>query len=70
MRMKTSLVVAAATALIATPVVAHAARSTAPVSGESDITAAGGVTQLIVLAVIVGAIVAGIELTDDEPSSP
>lgn len=72
MRMKT-LILGATGALVATaPIVAQAAnfRAAAPVAGESELGYPESGTQLIVLALIAGVIIAGISLTDDEPSSP
>lgn len=72
MRMKT-LILGASGALLATaPIVAQAAgsRSASPVAGESALGTPESGTQLLVLAIIAGVIIAGISLTDDEPSSP
>ena len=70
MRMKTVLFGAAAASLAATPIVAQAARTAAPVDGESEL-AAGAMTPFLVLAVIAAVIFAGATIAnDDEPSSP
>lgn len=71
MRLKTILLGAAAASLAGAPIVAQAAsRAAAPVSGESALGYDNSGTQLIVLALVAAVIVAGISLTDDEPSSP
>ena len=60
----------AATALVAAPIAAQAAdRSAAPISDESEL--AGGASQILILAVVAAAILAGIEISgDDDPVSP
>ena len=72
MRLKTILLGAAAASLASAPIVAQAAsRAAAPAEGESALGYPESATQLIVLAVVAAAIIAGIALTDDdEPSSP
>ncbi|MBB3034670.1 hypothetical protein [Alteriqipengyuania lutimaris] len=49
-------------------IAAHAetARTTAPVGGESELGGSAGISQLAVIALVAGAIFAGIELTDDD----
>ena len=73
MRVKTVFLGAAAALAVSAPVVAEAAqaaRAAAPVAGESALGYEDSATQLIVLALIVAAIFVGVELSDDEPSSP
>mgnify|MGYP002628127442 CR=1 FL=1 len=70
--MRTNIVTLAlaASALVAAPIAAQAAdRSAAPISDESEL--AGGASRLLILAVVAAAIVAGIEISDnDDPVSP
>ena len=73
MRVKTVILGAAAALAASAPIVAQAAdaaRAAAPVEGESALGYPESGTQLIVLALIAAAIIAGISLTDDEPTSP
>jgi hypothetical protein len=74
MRVKTVILGTAAALAASAPIVAQAAdatRAAAPAEGESALGYPESGTQLIVLALIAAAIVAGISLTgDDEPSSP
>ena len=70
MRTKTVTLALAASALAAAPIAAQAAdRSAAPISDESEL--AGGVSQLLILALVGAAIFVGIEVSDDDgPVSP
>ena len=71
MRVKTFILGAAAASLASAPIVAQAAsRAAAPVAGENALASSESGTQLIVLALIAAAILLGLELTNDEPSSP
>ena len=74
MRVKTIILGAAAALAASAPIVAQAAdavRAAAPVDGESELGYPESGTQLIVLALIAAAIIAGIALTDDDdPASP
>lgn len=74
MRLKTSMLAAAALLAASAPVVAQAAdasRAAAPARGESALGYPESGTQLIVLALVAAAILIGIELSgDDEPASP
>ena len=71
MRLKTTVLVAAALTTAALPIAASASdRSAAPIDRASEL-AEGGLTQLIVLAVIAAVIIGGIAIADDDsPSSP
>ena len=72
MRIKSILLGAAVASLASTPIVAQGAtRTTAPAKGANALGYPESATQLIVLALVAAAIVAGITLTDDdEPASP
>lgn len=74
MRIETVVLGAAAALAASAPIVAQAAdaaRAAAPVEGESALGYPESGTQLIVLALIAAAIIAGISLTgDDDPASP
>lgn len=74
MRLKTIALGAAVALAVSSPIVAQAAdaaRASAPARGENELGYPESATQLIVLALIVAAILVGIELSgDDEPSSP
>lgn len=74
MRVKTVILGAAAALAASAPIVAQAAdavRAAAPVEGEGALGYPDSGTQLIVLALIAAAIIAGISLIDDDgPASP
>lgn len=74
MRLKTVMLGAAATALATAPIVAQAAgadRAVATIAGDNGMGGSDTLTRVIVLALIVGVIIGGIELFgDDEPTSP
>ncbi len=74
MRLKTAIVTAAAASFLAAPIVANAAgaqRVSAPFGGENELSSSESLTQLILLALIAGVIIGGVELFgDDEPTSP
>lgn len=73
MRFKTLALATGVATLAASPIVAQAAgaaRSAAPVDGENALAHEGSMTQLIVLGLVAAAIIVGISVTDDEPSSP
>lgn len=74
MRVKTVILGAAAALAVSAPIVAQAAdaaRSSAPVAGETDLGYPDSAVQLIVLALVAAAIIGGITLFDeDEPTSP
>lgn len=74
MRLKTVIIGAAATALATAPIVAQAAgadRAVAAIADENGMGGSDTLTRVLVLALIAGVIIGGIELFgDDEPASP
>lgn len=72
MRLKTVIFGAAAATLAVAPIMAQAAsRPAAALDDESGIGGSDTLTRVLVLLLIAGAIVGGIELFgDDEPASP